>query len=205
MEKTMYWFILCTYLIISVLYFVIYKIKNKQFSTSTADENYLIKTKKLYRIIPYAHYGIFLSTLISLILTHKPLTTTVEWFEIVLIILPGLFFMLSIFTLGKQYSPCSEARAPTKLVTSGVYRYIRNPIYSSNICGTIAMLIICVINNNQWHEDVLVAILATSSFFLCLIVIEREEETLQQQFGEDYTQYKQNTGRFLPRAIEKIL
>ena len=42
-------------------------------------------------------------------------------------------FVSSKISLGKNYSPCYDQRKPKRIVMTGTYKFIRHPIYSSNI------------------------------------------------------------------------
>ena len=43
------------------------------------------------------------------------------------------FFISSKISLGKNYSPCFDQRTPSSITTDGIYKFVRHPIYSSNI------------------------------------------------------------------------
>ena len=51
-------------------------------------------------------------------------------------------FISSKITLGKNYSPCYDQRKPKSITSSGLYKYVRHPIYSSNILLLIGTFII---------------------------------------------------------------
>jgi protein-S-isoprenylcysteine O-methyltransferase Ste14 len=79
-----------------------------------------------------------------------------------------------------------------KLVTSGIYRYIRHPMYAAHILWAIAQILLL----HNW--------IAGYSFFAVmvphyLIRVEKEEAILQRQFGDEYESFKKNTGRILPK------
>ena len=42
-------------------------------------------------------------------------------------------FISSKIALGNNYSPCYDQRKPKNITSSGLYKYVRHPIYSSNI------------------------------------------------------------------------
>ncbi|MEE9375355.1 MAG: isoprenylcysteine carboxylmethyltransferase family protein [Rhizobiaceae bacterium] len=78
-----------------------------------------------------------------------------------------------------------DVRKPsTSLVTSGIFRYSRNPTYLSMIalCFGIAMLANSV-------PLLLTSALAGSG--LCLMVVRREETYLESKFGAEYKSYRQ--------------
>jgi protein-S-isoprenylcysteine O-methyltransferase Ste14 len=78
----------------------------------------------------------------------------------------------------------------TALVTSGPYRYSRNPIYIalSAIYLAIALLV----------DSAAVAVLLVPVLLLVRYgVIAREEAYLERKFGEDYRRYTQTARRWL--------
>jgi protein-S-isoprenylcysteine O-methyltransferase Ste14 len=86
----------------------------------------------------------------------------------------------------------SPADPPRQLVVSGLYRYVRNPMYLS-VTGLI--LGECLLT---WSRPLLV-------YWLCwfaavnLFVIAYEEPTLRHQFGAEYERYTGEVGRWVPR------
>jgi protein-S-isoprenylcysteine O-methyltransferase Ste14 len=81
----------------------------------------------------------------------------------------------------------------TQLVTSGVYRYIRHPFYSSLLFLAWGIVFKRII----WYE-ILLAIAAT----IFLIITARKEEVENIEFfGEEYREYMQNTKMFIPFVL----
>ena len=86
--------------------------------------------------------------------------------------------------------------APKRLVTNGVYRYSRNPIY-------VAVLIAVAGWTSLFQAPVLL-IYGVALFALYAVIIQRHEEPhLAREFGEEFTAYKASTGRWLPRLRHK--
>jgi len=82
---------------------------------------------------------------------------------------------------------------PTRqLVISGLYRYLRNPMY----LGVLTALAgeVCFFQS-LW----LLLYFGLGSFVINLFIIFYEEPTLQKSFGEAYTDYCQQVRRWIPR------
>ncbi len=86
--------------------------------------------------------------------------------------------------------------APKRLVTNGVYRYSRNPIY-------VAVLIAIAGWASLFQAPILLAygvvLFALYSFF----VQRHEEPHLAREFGDQYAAYTATTPRWLPRPRRK--
>ncbi len=76
-----------------------------------------------------------------------------------------------------------------RLVTSGIYGYVRHPLYLGVIVGALGL---ALFRRSLWS----VAVAASLGVFYYLK--SRYEETLLQQAYPDYATYRLRTGRFLP-------
>jgi len=79
------------------------------------------------------------------------------------------------------------------LITSGVYKYIRHPIYTGVLLGAFGVTI--------WHGHILTLMLSVVLVGLLTYKSMYEETLLRAQYP-DYAAYMQTTGRFLPRIIK---
>jgi len=78
----------------------------------------------------------------------------------------------------------------TQVVTTGIYRFTRNPIYMGFL-----LIIIGLPLNSGFYWGILLA-----PFFIVTmnrLVIEKEEAYLEKKFGETYTGYKSRVRRWL--------
>ena len=78
----------------------------------------------------------------------------------------------------------------TALVTSGPFRYSRNPIYISKALLYVG---ISMVANAVWPLLLLPSVL----FALTRGMIEREEGYLEHRFGDQYRQYRESVSRWL--------
>jgi hypothetical protein len=87
----------------------------------------------------------------------------------------------------------SKDRGEGRLVTSGIYRFIRHPQYTGFACFTIGMML-------EW------ATLPMLLMWPVLAVIyyrlaRREEADMRAEFGAAYDEYAERTGMFLPTKL----
>jgi len=78
----------------------------------------------------------------------------------------------------------------TTLVTSGIFGYIRHPMYTSLLC-----LLWGVLLRNVEIPLLLVALLGTLTCVIAALIEEREN---LEYFGESYRQYMRSSKRFIP-------
>lgn len=101
-------------------------------------------------------------------------------------------FTWSHSALGRSWSVGVEIADDQRLVTSGPYRWVRHPMYSSLLVMAVGLLLATA--NPIVALPYLGAIAAT--------YIERvgdEERLMLRAFGDDYARYMATTGRLLPR------
>ena len=95
--------------------------------------------------------------------------------------------------LGRNWSPTLEIREGHSLVTHGVFRYIRHPMYAAHGLWAVAQALLL----QNWIVGP--AFLALS-LPLYVLRVPREEEMMLEHFGEEYRSYIGRTGRVIPRV-----
>lgn len=80
-------------------------------------------------------------------------------------------------------------RPTTAIVTSGPYRFSRNPLY---VALTIVFLGLALVFNTAWGFVVLVPLVVT----MHCGVVRREERYLERKFGDVYRQYRSKVRRY---------
>jgi len=105
--------------------------------------------------------------------------------------LAGLVITVSAqVTIDKNYSWTLEIREGHTLVESGLYRYVRHPIYTGSLIRIIAIPI--------FTSSLPGFVLAMLSIPVVNYRIGLEEEMLIGEFGEEYERYKERTWRLFP-------
>lgn len=98
--------------------------------------------------------------------------------------------------LGKNWSQTLEIRKGHQLITNGVYRYIRHPMYAAFLMWGFAVPLLLHNWIAGWSH--LVGFLP-----LYFLRVPREEQMMREQFGEAYQSYMSKTGRVIPRLFGK--
>ncbi|HEU5088690.1 MAG TPA: protein-S-isoprenylcysteine O-methyltransferase [Roseiflexaceae bacterium] len=101
-------------------------------------------------------------------------------------------FWRSHHDLGHNWSPSLEIGSNHTLVTAGVYRYVRHPMYSSQLLWGIAQALLLQNAVAGWPGFM-------TFLALYLLRIPDEERMMRDHFGEQYRCYAARTGRILPR------
>lgn len=122
-----------------------------------------------------------------------PLPLWLRWSGFVFIAVWGGLFVWTFQTLGKNLTDTVVTRKDHTLVTSGPYRYVRHPFYTSAFFAVLGGAIVTA----NWYLFVM-------SLLPCVFLIARtpiEEAKLVERFGDEYRIYMAKTGRFLPHII----
>lgn len=120
-----------------------------------------------------------------------PYNTLVFW----IVLLAGLsLLMAGVARIMKHKTVIHPDRdslpKATVLVTTGVFRYTRNPIY----LGMAIMLMAWTIYVENWLSAVVVIIFVA---FITRYQIRPEEEVLEKIFGAEYVRYKKKVRRWV--------
>ena len=94
--------------------------------------------------------------------------------------------------LGHNWSPVPRILRGQALVTGGVYRRIRHPMYAAHWLGAIAQALLIP----NWIAG---ASFAGLFLLIYLLRVPREEKLMLEFFGEPYRDYMTRTNRLIPR------
>lgn len=93
--------------------------------------------------------------------------------------------------LGKQFTIAVKIVSGHKLMTSGIHKYMRHPMYT----GLFLMLIgSCTALHSIWGVVAALVLFVPAGIYR----VKVEEETLTKQFGKQYTEYMKRTKSFVP-------
>lgn len=104
-----------------------------------------------------------------------------------------LIFWRAHADLGQNWSPTLEIAERQTLVTRGIYRYIRHPMYASQWVWSVGQLLLL----QNWIAGPLGFLGFLPMYFLR---VPREEQMMLEHFGDEYRDYMAQTGRIFPRV-----
>jgi len=103
-----------------------------------------------------------------------------------------LFLWRSHADLGRNWSAVLQIKQEQTLVTNGIYRHLRHPMYAAHMLWAIAQGLLL----QNWLAGWAFLVVFVP---LYLIRAPKEEKMMLEQFGEQYRQYITHTGGIIPR------
>ena len=96
------------------------------------------------------------------------------------------------YDLKSNWSPSLELYEGHTLITNGIYKYIRHPMYASLLLANIAQILLI----QNW-------IAGPISIIMFILFYKfrssAEEKMMMEKFGDQYREYKKTTGGILPK------
>ena len=114
------------------------------------------------------------------------------FFGIVLFLISIWLLHRSHADLGRLWSPTVEPETQQRLVTDGVYKRSRHPMYAAHVLWGLAQALL--LPNLIAGPLALLLMLGVIS-----LRVPREEHAMLKEFGDDYRKYIKTTGCILPK------
>lgn len=114
----------------------------------------------------------------------------IQLFCIVVGAIGFIIIIISIFQLRRGISPFPTPTKNATLITVGLFKYMRHPIYSG--------IILLFLSAGIYHGSVFKILISFLIFGLLYLKSIHEEKLLLMRFKE-YHIYKDKTGRFFPK------
>ncbi len=113
-----------------------------------------------------------------------------RWTGVVLFLAGGVLRLWPVFVLGHRFSGLVAIQKGHTLVTTGIYRHIRNPSYLGLLIGSLGWALVF---------RSLAGVVIVALMFVALVGRMRaEERLLAAQFGAEYESYRARTWRLVP-------
>ena len=163
--------------------------------TGTAQRSEPAWLTTILAMMAVLHFGAVLAYLISPSFLQGSAfgsATVTRWIGIAVSCLGIAGEVWAAVALGASYSPRLQVSDERVVVTAGPYRWIRHPLYAFWLPTAVGW----GLATHNWFILFSGAVLI---FVLALVRVPREEAMMLAGFGEQYGQYMQRTGRFIPR------
>ncbi|RLJ31284.1 protein-S-isoprenylcysteine O-methyltransferase Ste14 [Chryseobacterium sp. 7] len=125
--------------------------------------------------------------------THFPIVNTI-W----ILYLGELFILIGIIvryiiirSLGKYFTVDVTIRQDHKIKKEGFYRYLRHPSYAFSLLTSLGLGLYL----NNWLSLIFAFV---PPFLAFAYRIKVEEQALEEQFGEEYREYRKTTKKLIP-------
>jgi len=115
----------------------------------------------------------------------------VSYIGFVIYLSAGILVIVGRVQLGKFGSGELITEKDHKLNTEGVYKYIRNPMYSGALIAVIGFGLV-------FRSIITLLIVSIFYFILFKMRIDEEERLLYEAFGEEFTDYKKKSKKLIP-------
>ncbi|SDS44960.1 Protein-S-isoprenylcysteine O-methyltransferase Ste14 [Gillisia sp. Hel1_33_143] len=141
----------------------------------------------MYVLLQFILFGVYLIE-IDLITISMP-----EWFKLGVLtfsVLGIIIIVLSFYQLGSNLSPFPSPVKNADLITTGIFKYLRHPIYT----GILLILFSVAIYNTSEYKLIISILL----LILFQFKSKYEESRLIANF-ENYKDYMKDTGKFIPK------
>jgi len=156
---------------------------------------YISLREKRYHGIPrfFAFEGIFLLGLLNYTVWFKDPFSLQQIFSWLLLIL-SLYYIYAAFShYFRHTKPDINFENSSKLVTTGLYHYIRHPMY-----GSLMLLGWGTFLKSINPTTIILVIIVTISLILTSMV---EENEMIKRFGDEYREYMKVTKRWIPGLL----
>ncbi|MDP6439343.1 MAG: protein-S-isoprenylcysteine O-methyltransferase [Candidatus Brocadiia bacterium] len=155
------------------------------------------KTALDMALITFAAVGLLIAPLAYLLtpwldFANYRLPTWAGWLGVAVFAAALWLLWRSHIDLGRNWSPTLQIREEHSLVTRGVFRHIRHPMYAAHCLWGIAQVLLL----QNW--------IAGPALLVCCLPgylhrVPEEEQMMLEHFGEEYRLYMDRTGRMIPR------
>jgi len=143
-----------------------------------------------------AALGLFIIPLLY-VATGSPLSADrlaapgLAWLGVAVLVAALWLFRRSHADLGRGWSASLKLRETHKLVTAGIYRHIRHPMYLSFLLLGLAQLLLLP----NWFAG---GVGLVAAFLMFALRVRREEAMMLDRFGAEYRDYMARSKRLIP-------
>ena len=115
--------------------------------------------------------------------------TWIQYIGIILCYIGLVIFLSALISFGKAWRIGIDENNSNELITNGMFKYSRNPIFLFMDIYFVGIMLI--------YPNIVFILLAIGTIVGIHLQILREEEFLLKKFGEKYIEYKNKTRRYI--------
>ena len=154
------------------------------------------KEKTLHTVetlMSIATFGVPITQLMSIVFEWNLLPANVRFTGFLVGMLGDGIFLLSVLCMKDSWRAGIPAEDKTELVTTGIYRFSRNPAFLGFDLMYIGVLLL--------YGNLLTLGFSVFAIVMLHLQILQEERNLANTFGADYEKYKKQVFRYLGRTL----
>ncbi len=177
-------------IIFTIFVFFISDYRNKKGMISLVSKKWVLMIKILYAI-PVLLYVYVLMLLKNLYIS--------DYIGIFLTLSGTWMVVKAKKDMGKYHTWAGHKLRATRMITGGIYSFIRHPLYTG-ICLFIFGGLIISSRHNPFNIYITVTAIMVLAFLIVFIVTMafRESKFLLEEFGEEYIRYREQVHAFIP-------
>lgn len=134
-------------------------------------------------------FSLFLTYVFDILILKINWPPFIDKLGLLIVIFGILIVIVALIQLNKNLSPFPSPKERSVLVQTGLYKFIRHPIYTG---------ILCVVFGYGFYIGSFFKLIIATAIYILFHFKSRYEEKKLLDFFEDYKTYKESTGRFLP-------
>lgn len=107
------------------------------------------------------------------------------------LIILGVSLIIALYLFRSGHVVISRELRPNRVVATGAFRYVRHPLYLASLLTYLGLMVSTL---SLFSLVVFVGIFVFHNY-----IASYEEKLLEIKLGEEYRQYKNRTGKWVPR------
>ena len=120
----------------------------------------------------------------------------ITWYQVISWVLLAGSLLVALFGFYLYYhhgKPSDQMEETTRLINTGLYHYIRHPIYLSLILGGFGVMM-----KDPGRTPIILSLINLLALYLTARV---EEVEMRRKFGQEYSNYIKKTKMFIPYIL----
>jgi len=179
-------------MILFIFVFFVSDFRNKEGMISLVDKKWILIIKLFYTIPILLYFYIVLSL------------EDIQIYDYIAFILTlsGTFIVVKAKKdMGKYHTWAGHKLNTTRMITRGIYSFIRHPLYTGINIFILGALVISINHNpfNIYLSLIAFMIVVFIMAFLVMMAL-KESQFLLEEFGEEYIRYRSQVHAFLPTS-----
>ena len=151
--------------------------------------------KKVTKLLKFSYFGPLI--ICSYTIAIMEYLSYLDFVALALTFLGAIVVAKSKLDLGICHTWAGYCKRSSELEVSGIYAYIRHPLYTGIHLFSVGQLITLAVHA-QWYLTLVAVIMGLLMISFLTIVASKETDYLTKNLGEHFIRYKEQVHPFLP-------